>query len=262
VNAVLATTAAAPTDAGGEAEGARETGGRFVDLLVVDDMENVQKKLRSMLPPHVTLNGFTSAQSALGACRERVYRLILIDTEIPDVDSSVLAKQLRMLQPHAALVALALRTSNDMSKEIADLGFDGVLFKPFRPENVDDFLLHYFDNQDLLQVEDNVIRIAAYQGRADRIERYYGRLGNLLPGAMEKIASACYDELVLDLGAPPLESDLLPKFVNTVATRSKDYGMALSVVGPGEVRKILQGFTETSDLRFCGTVQEARGAGA
>src|SRR5262249_4051824 len=89
VSAAAAAPAAAPAAAGVGApapaavvvEVAAPTSGKqFIDVLVVDDMENVQKKLRSFLPPHLSLNGCSSAQSALSLCRERVYRVILIDT--------------------------------------------------------------------------------------------------------------------------------------------------------------------------------------
>src|SRR5512133_1824088 len=109
----------------------QSSAGKFMDVLVVDDMENVQKKLRSMLPQHVSLAGFTSAQSALASCRERVYRVVLVDTEIPDVNSSVLAQQIRVLQPHAAMIALSLRSANDVAKEAREQGFDAALCKPF-----------------------------------------------------------------------------------------------------------------------------------
>jgi DNA-binding response OmpR family regulator len=255
----LPPSAAAPAPEPGTG-GAVQAGGRFVDILVVDDMENVHKKLRSMLPGHISLNAFTSAQSALGACRERVYRVVLVDTEIPDVNSSVLAQQIRVLQPHAAMMALALRTSNDVTKEVKEQGFDDVLLKPFRPEVVDDFLLRYFDNQDFLQIEDNVLKVAPFSGKADKVDRFYGRLQGVFAAALEKVAAACYDEVVFDLGAPPLEGDRLPKLVLAVSEKSQEFGMSLSIVGPAEVRKVLGGYTETKDIRFFGTVQEARGA--
>lgn len=235
-------------------------GGRFVDVLVVDDMENVAKKLRSILQAHITLNAFTSAASALGACRDKVYRVILVDTDIPDVNSAVLAQQIRVLQPHAALVALALKTSNDVTKEVKEQGFDDILFKPFRPEAVDDFILQYFDNQDFLIVEDNVLKVAPYSGRADRVERFYNRLNGLYADALEKVAAASYDEVLLDLGNPPLDSERLPKFVIAVSEKSKEYGMTLSVVGPPEVKNLFSGFEETSDLKVYPTIAEARAA--
>ncbi len=252
--------APAAASAGGEppAAGPNASGNRFVDVLLVDDMDNVHKKLRAMLPPHLSMNAFTSAQQALSAARERVYRVVLVDTEIPDVNSSVLAQQVRVLQPHAAMVALTLRTANDASTEVKDLGFDSVLFKPFRPETIDDFMLRYFDNQDFLQVEDNVLSLAAFSGKADRVERFYGRLHAVFPEALEKVAAACYDDVVLDLGQPPGEADRLAKFVLAVAAKSKEFGMTLCLVGPEGAKKALGGFTETQELRFFPSVDAAR----
>jgi DNA-binding response OmpR family regulator len=237
-------------------------GNHFVDILMIDDMDNVHKKLRTMLPPHVSMNAFVSAQQGLAACREKVYRVVLLDTEIPDVNSSVLAQQIRVLQPHAAMVALSLRTANDAAGEVKEQGFDSVVFKPFRPETIDDFLLQYFDNQDFLQVEDNVLKVAAFSGKADRVDRFFGRLQAVFPEALEKVAAACYDDVLLDLGTPPGEADKLAKFVLAVADKSKEFGMTLSLVGPEPARKALAGFTETKELRFFPTIQEARAGGA
>jgi DNA-binding response OmpR family regulator len=236
--------------------------GRFVDLLVVDDMDHVAKKLRGLVPPRLTLAAFTNAQAALSACREKVFRVILVDTEIPDVDSAVLARQMRVLQPNAVVVALALKTANDVAKEARDAGFDDVLYKPFKPENVDDFLLHYFENQEYLTVEDNVLRMAPFSGRSDRVDRFYGRIAALLPDALEKMAAACYDDVVLDVGAPPIEGDRLPKLVHDVASRAREFGMTLSLVGAAEVQKVLAGYQETKDLKLFGSVQAARAAAA
>lgn len=243
------------------AAAAGPAGSRFCDVLVVDDMENVHKKLRSMLPPHVSMNAFTSAAQALGACREKVFKVVLVDTEIPDVNSTVLSQQIRVLQPHAAVLALSLRTANDAAGEVKDQGFDSVLFKPFRPETIDDFMLAYFDNQDFLQVEDNVLKLAPFTGKADRVERFFRQLHAAYPDALEKVAAACYDEVVLDLGAPPGEADKLAKFVIQVADKSKEFGMTLSLVGPEPAKKALAGFTETKELRFYPTIQEARAGG-
>jgi DNA-binding response OmpR family regulator len=236
--------------------------GRFVNILVVDDMENVQRKLRSMLPNHVSLAGFTSAQSALGSCRDKVYEVVLIDTEIPDVNSQVLAQQIRVLQPRAAVLALALRTANDVTKEVKEQGFDDIVFKPFRPDAIDDFLMQYFDNQEFLTVEDNVLKVAPFTGKADKVDRFYGRLNGVFEAALEKVAAACYDEVVLDMGAPPMEGDRLPKFVNLVASKSKEFGMTLALVGQADLRKVLGAYEETKDLKLFGTIQDARAGAA
>jgi len=237
-----------------------ETGKQFVDVLVVDDMENVHKKLRTMLPNHITLNGVTSAQAALQTCRQRVYRVALVDTEIPDVDSAVLAQQLKVLQPHAAFVALALRTTNDVLAEVRGQGFDNVLFKPFSQDNVDDFLGQYFDNLDLLSAEENVLKVAAFTGRADRVDKYFTRISDTYGALLNKVAAACFEDVVLDVSAAPTTGDRLAKFLLSSADQAKQVGMRFAVVGTADLQKILNSYTETKELRFYGTVAEAQAA--
>jgi two-component system, cell cycle response regulator len=235
---------------------------QFIDVMVVDDMENVHKRLRGMLSQHLTMNAYTSAQSALAAARERVYRVVIVDTEIPDVNSAVLAGQIKVLQPHAAFVALALRTSSDQSKELKEQGFGDILYKPFTQDTIDDFLAQYFDNNDFLVSEDNLLKVAPFNGKPERLERYVNRLGTLFPEVLGKVAAACYENVVVDLGNAAMPGDKLPKLLISVASQAKDMGMAMSVVAGSEVQKVLAGFEETKGIKVYGTVQEARAAGA
>jgi len=233
---------------------------QFVDVMVVDDMENVHKRLRGMLPNHLTMNGFTSAQSALASAREKVYRVVLVDTDIPDVNSAVLSQQIKVLQPHAAFMALALRTNTDQTKELKDQGFADVMYKPFTQDHVDDFLVQYFDNQEFLTSEDNLLKVAPFLGKPERLERYYGRLAQLFPAVLNKVASACYEEVIVDLAQVPSQGDRLPKLLVTVAGQAKEVGMSMSVVGTADVQKSLASFEETRGIRWFGSVQEARAA--
>jgi DNA-binding NtrC family response regulator len=234
---------------------------QFVDVMVVDDMENVHKRLRGMLPNHLSMNGFTSAQSALSSAREKVYRVILVDTEIPDVNSSVLAQQIKVLQPHAAFVALALRTTaTDQTKELKDQGFNDVLYKPFTQDHVDDFLVQYFDNQEFLSNEDNLLKVAPFVGKPERMERYFNRLSQLFPTVLNKVAAACYEEVILDLGSVPTQGDRLPKLLVSVVGQAKEVGMGMSVVGTADIQKLLASFEETRSIKYFGSIQEARAA--
>jgi two-component system, cell cycle response regulator len=234
---------------------------QFVDVMVVDDMENVHKRLRGMLPNHLSMNGFTSAQSALASAREKLYRVVLIDTEIPDVNSAVLAQQIKVLQPHGAFVALALRTaSNEQAKELKEQGFGDVLYKPFTQDHVDDFLVQYFDNQDFLTNDDNLLKVAPFNGKPERLDRYFGRVAQLFPTVLSKVAAACYEEVVFDLSNVPTQGDRLPKLLVSVAEQVKEVGMGMSVVGTPDVQKVLAQFEETRAIRYFGSVQEARAA--
>jgi DNA-binding response OmpR family regulator len=233
---------------------------QFVDILLVDDMENVAKKFRAALPAHLTVNSCVSAQAALNVCRERIFRVILIDNEIPDVDSSVLMNQLRVLQPHAAFLALALRSVNKVQNEMKELGFDDVLFKPFQPEAIDDLLQRYFDNQELLVKEDNVLKVAAFQGRAERLEKYYARVNELLNGGIETVAAACFDEFIVDVSQMPRDPQRTAQLVTAVDASGKKFGMQMRLVGPEDVAKLLKSFAETSDMAIFTSIEQARAA--
>jgi DNA-binding response OmpR family regulator/anti-anti-sigma regulatory factor len=250
-----------PSGASGHAatgEGARQ----FVDVMVVDDMENVGRKLRTMLPPHMTMASFTSAQAALAACREKTCRVIMVDSDLPDVASNVFTRQLRLLQQHAALLAMPLRSTNDLTKEMKDNGFDDILFKPFNQDSIDDFLLKYFDNQEILICEDNLFKVGGFHGKEDRLATYFTRLEGLFGEALKKAASACYDEVIVDLSQAPARQEKLPRMLLEFAEASKQNGIEIKLVGNAEVKKILSAFTETRAIPLFQTVQEARSGAA
>jgi DNA-binding response OmpR family regulator len=259
--APAASVAAASTSAPAEApRDAGATGKQFVDVLVIDDMENVQKKLRSLLPQHISLNGCVSAQAAVSMCREKVFRVVLLDTVIPDVNSVALMNQLRALQGHANFVALMLRTAGDADAEVRGQGYDGHLFKPFDAGGLDDFINRYFDNQELITVEANVLNVATFAGKDDRLDKYLSRVGELAKTEMEKVAAACYDDVVVNCTKMPMRPDKLPRFMIELAKQTARVGLSMRVVGPSELTKILANFTETKDVAVFASVSDAQAA--
>jgi DNA-binding response OmpR family regulator len=243
------------------AEGAAPTQGRqFVDVLVIDDMENVAKKLRSFLPQHLSMQSCVSANAALAMCREKVYRVVLIDTEMPDVNSVTLMNQLRLLQPHAALLGLCLRSSPESEKQALGDGFDDVLMKPFQPANIEDFLLRYFDNQEILFVEDSLLRIGPFTGREDRLDRYFRRLQGLLATEIEKLAAACYDDVIVDLSKLPLKAEHVARLVLEIEKETKRTGLSLRLVGTSEGQALLKQFSDTGGISYFLSLADARQA--
>jgi two-component system, cell cycle response regulator len=236
--------------------------GAFVDVLVVDDMENVHKKFRTLLPAHVSLNGCVSAREALQMCQEKVYRAVIIDMVIPDVNSVALMNQLHALQPQAVMVALALRSTNDVAAEAKTQGFQDALTKPFDAAAVDEFLSKYFDTKDVLTIDGNVLGCEQFDGKEEKVERYFSRLKTLCRESLEKLASACYEESILDLSGAPVRADRLVRLVIDVEKEARKLGMELRLVGKDEVKKAMSSISETAALRFFNTVSEARGAEA
>jgi len=253
-------------DSGGAANDtavAADVGTRqFIDVLVVDDMENVAKKLRSLFPQHLTLNSVTNARSAFQLCRERVYRVIMVDDDIPDVDSTKLGQQLKVVQPHASMVALTVRAGGRSNKELKELGFVDVVEKPFSADSIEDFLLKHFDKQDLVQVEDDLISVGACTGKGDRIERYFRRVAGMVDEPLDKIAAACFEAVIVDLSEAPQGSTALPKLAAQIAERASSLGLSLRLVGPDDMKTALEGLEETRSLPIFASLDAARASEA
>lgn len=240
------------------------TRGGKVDILVIDDMENVHKKLRSLIPSTLSVDGCLNAAEGIALTRVRSYRVILIDADIPDTNVPSLIKQMRLLQPEAAFLGLALRSANNLLKEMRDLGFDNVLTKPFNPEEFDSMTDQYFaGNQELITQQDNVIRMNAFHGKDDRILRHYTRLGEAVKAAVEQLGAACYDEAIIDATLLPLvEGSGTAQFISQILETSSKIGVAIHLVASAEVARLLKGFQETKDLRCHSTLEAARSLAA
>ncbi len=157
-------TAANPAGAPAVAEG---DDGKL-KVLVIDDMENVHKKLRSMMPESVALEASMSAQDGLGQARGKKFRLLLVDAEIQPGGPASLVKQLRLLQPHAGIWGMALRSGNNVSKEMRDAGFDEALLKPFGQEAIDALVEQYsVKNETYLVAKDDLIEVTPFAGKED-----------------------------------------------------------------------------------------------
>ncbi len=247
-----------PNASPGESVAAAKTASH--DILVIDDMENVHKKLRALLPEAISLDGATSAKDALALAQERAYKVVLIDMVMPDVNSIALMNQLRRIAPRAAMVALALRTANDLASEVKAAGFDDFVFKPFAADALDDLVAKHFDSNDLVAVEANAITCGGYGGKEDRVERYFTRMKAMCRDALEEIASACYEDAILDIAAVPAHGDRAVRFVIDVDKEAKRLGIALRLVGGSDVRKTMGSVVDTASMPFFDSVGEARSA--
>ena len=221
-------------------------------------MENVHKKLRGLLPNHVSMNGCVSAREALQICQEHVCRVVVIDLVIPDVNSVALMNQMRALQPRAVMVALALRSAGEVTAEVKGQGFTDVMFKPFDAAAVEDFLAKHFEVDDVLSIDGNVIECAAFHGKEDKLDRYFTRLRALCHESLEKLASACYDDTIFDLSAIPLRNDKIVRLLMDSDKEAKKLGISLRLVGTPEIKKVLGAVMETSMMPFFATRAEAQ----
>src|SRR5688572_15188132 len=96
--------------------------------------------LRDRLRPFLTRTGFATsscldAATALAACRDRFYPLILLDRRLPGADVPTLCRTLRAL-PHGELSAILILTPRATRPELStllDAGADDVLIVPIEP---------------------------------------------------------------------------------------------------------------------------------
>ncbi|HXI58659.1 MAG TPA: response regulator [Polyangia bacterium] len=253
------TAAAAATDesavAGAEpAAGAKPT----VDILVVDDMENVQKRLRSMIPEAVSLRGVTTAHAALTAARDRTFRLIMIDNDIPSTDSTSLMRQLRVVQPQAAFVSLSLRTVSKAQEEARAAGFEATLFKPFDQVAMDELLQRFFDNQELLVIKENVLAVAPFSGRETKLPSYFGQVSGKVPKAVEEMAAACFADVVVDIAAMPVLPEQSARLVLQIKEHCRRVGMEMRLVGSLELQRVLRQLADTADVPVYASVSDAQ----
>jgi len=232
----------------------------FVEVLVVDDMENVAKQFRNLLPESIRVNNALDGQSAANLCRERLYRVVVVDVEIPDVDTASLVRQLRALQPAAAFIALVMRNAKNPVQIARDKGVDGALVKPFDVEQIKDFLSAYFEAKDLVEVENELVRVSGFSGRKDRELRYFARLSKLIDEAIDKLAAACYPGAILDVTALPQIPEQAVRLLTDAAAYARDMGLGLRLVAPPETGQMFQKFVETASIPIHATVAEARAA--
>jgi len=252
-------TGAQPKKAAAAEGGFAQVGKSFVDLLVIDDMDNVAKKLKAMLPERISFNSCADRGTALTYCRERVYRAILLDTEIPDVDSVELLRELRILQPTSAFIALVMRTDKNPQSYVSSSGFGAYLTKPFDPRQVEEFVGAYFESQDLLAVDGNVLRPAPYKGADSAADTYFKRLQGMTSTAIQDAAAACHDKVIFDLAQMPA-SPRLQKWLVRVATQCSEVGLEVRIVAGAEVAKLLKQLVETAEIPVVESVEAAKAA--
>jgi DNA-binding response OmpR family regulator len=247
----------------GTAAAADAGDGKLV-MLVIDDMENVHKKLRSMMPETVELETALSVQDGLNAVRSKKFRAILVDAEIQAGGAAPLVKQLRLLQPGVGIWGMALRSANNVAKEMRDVGFDDALLKPFTQDSIDALIEQYtVKNETLLVAKEDLIQLTPFPGNEDKLERYFTKLSADVKTLVQKLGEACFESAVIDATHVPLmQPARVAQFLVDTFKVASDLGILVKVVASPELPKAMRGFQETKDLRCFTSVEEARSQAA
>jgi DNA-binding response OmpR family regulator len=239
---------------------AADAGDGRLSVLIIDDMENVHKKLRGMMPEAVLHEAVLTAQDGLTAARSKKFRLVLVDAEIQAGGPGALVKQLRLLQPGAGILGMALRSANNVAKEMRDLGFDDALLKPFTPEAIDALIEQYASkNENLFVAKEDLIQLSPYLGKEDRLERYFSKLSADVKAVVQKLGEACFEKCLIDCTNIPMQQPArVAQFLTDTFKVAGDLSINVKVVGSVDLPKTLRGFQETKDLHCFTTVEEAR----
>jgi DNA-binding response OmpR family regulator len=247
----------------GAAAGADAGDGKLT-ILVIDDIENVHKKLRSVIPETAELEMALSVQDGLTAVRNKKFRAILVDAEIQAGGPAPLVKQLRLLQPGAGIWGMALRSANNVAKEMRDLGFDDALLKPFTQDAIDALIeLYTVKNETTFVAKEDLIQLTPFLGKDDKLERYFTKLSADVKAVVQKLGEACFEMAVIDAVHIPLQQPArVAQFLVDTFKVAGDLGISVKVVGSPELPKAMRGFQETKDLRCFTTVEEARSQAA
>jgi DNA-binding response OmpR family regulator len=192
-------------------------------------------------------------------CRERVYRTVLVDTDIPNVDCAEFVRDLRILQSNAVFIGLVMRANKDTHPTATELGFASQLVKPFDAQQLEEFIDSHFSDGGLLNVDGNVIAAGPFKGSAAAAEVFFRRLQQTSIEAASQAAAACHDRLIVNATQIPV-SPTLTKFFLRLQTHCAEIGISLKVVGSPELAKLLQQLVETAQIQVLESVDAAKAA--
>src|SRR5262249_49271568 len=99
-----------------------------------------------------------------------------------------------------------------------------------------------------------------FVGKEDRLDRYFRRLTQLIPPSLDKIAAACFDELIIDISQVPLRPDHTPRLVTEVDKHCGRVGLSLRIVRTTEGATLMKQFKETCALAYFSSLNAARAA--
>ena len=169
-------------------------------LLMIDDMKSVSRALRRHIDDSIRIGHATTQEAALNTCAKRDYKMIVIDMDIPRVDSIALGAELKKLQPKSKLVALYLADQKDPKAQAKTDGFDDALVKPFDAKEVTGLVEETFGAKDYVKLTDNVVTFVAIEdGDDSNPENVMSELRKQLMDKVKDVAAAaCFSSVILD----------------------------------------------------------------
>ncbi|MEO5362149.1 MAG: response regulator [Magnetococcus sp. DMHC-8] len=142
----------AATESGIDAPPAMTRQGPPLTILLVEDNPNNQQLATAILAQvgH-TVTIANHGREALTLLQTRIYDLILMDLQMPEMDGLEVTRQIRQVEPaivanpRTPIIAVTAKATGDEEAQCLAVGMDGYLRKPYR-------------SQDLLNIIDRIVR--------------------------------------------------------------------------------------------------------
>jgi len=115
-------------------------------LLVEDNLVNqkVGQRFLERLGCEVTV--VANGQEAIDACRADIFRLVLMDVQMPVMDGYTATRRIREMEGTARRTPIVALTANAMASQVQqcfEAGMDGVMTKPLEAERLEDTLRQF-----------------------------------------------------------------------------------------------------------------------
>jgi DNA-binding response OmpR family regulator len=228
-----------------------------VDILIIDDMPNVAKRFKNLIPDSIQADDAVDIRTATELCRSRLYRVVLIDVDMPGINASSLVRLLRVLQPTAIFVAIVLKNVKDPQQVAKEIGLRNVFLKPFDAEQVKDLLATYFETGPLVECKDNLVQIAACASSKGKEERYFSDVVKSVNESIDSVAAACFPSVIVDLSSVPRAPAAIVQMITKILGYAKSFDLELQLITPTDVKDILMGFVETTQIPMFPTAADA-----
>jgi len=113
-----------------------------VNVLVVDDEEEICKILTKWLSAEGhTVKSALDGEKALQQVKEEHFDVVFLDVIMPGLPSLIVLDEIKSLSPKTKVVMITGRMlDKEFKRELKDKGAPGYIKKPFRLEDILDFL--------------------------------------------------------------------------------------------------------------------------
>ena len=228
------------------------------DILLVDPVPVVAKKLKRHLPKDIEIKQAHDFSAAVEACRAFKFKVILVDMQIPEIGGAGLASQLRILQPGTSVFGLYVRDINTGKADVMHSGFDGYLFKPFESNRVKELLKSNLGRAvaEPVNVDANKIILNDFPMPKEQRQAYAVRLRQESIDGVKVIAGACFETVILDLTIPP-PREILLSYLVYLHRACSNIGLTIFVVADDEVKSLIKTTGDTAALEVFETLAEA-----